>query len=153
MNEPLPPLSGNTSPTTHPLINKVQHLYQAFSLIDVDKLGEIYHDNILFQDPFHQVKGLTALKLYFERLYTNVNTCRFEFHQQDVVNNKAFLTWTMHLEHPKLNRGRAIYVEGISELCLQDRIVAHRDYFDGGQMLYEHLPLLGCVVRHIKKRL
>jgi hypothetical protein len=29
----------------------------------------------------------------------------------------------------------------------------HRDYFDLGAMLYEHLPLLGSLVKTIKRRL
>jgi hypothetical protein len=33
-----------------------------------------------------------------------------------------------------------------------EKIIRQRDYYDAGQMIYEHLPLLGWVVRGIKRR-
>jgi hypothetical protein len=28
----------------------------------------------------------------------------------------------------------------------------HRDYYDAGSMLYEHIPLMGYAIRKIKKK-
>jgi hypothetical protein len=33
-----------------------------------------------------------------------------------------------------------------------DRVVLQRDYYDAGEMIYEHLPLLGWAVRSVKRR-
>jgi hypothetical protein len=33
------------------------------------------------------------------------------------------------------------------------KIYYHRDYFDMGAMLYEHLPLLGRIIQRLKHRL
>lgn len=33
-----------------------------------------------------------------------------------------------------------------------DRIVRQRDYYDAGEMIYEHLPILGWAVRGVKRR-
>ena len=153
MNESSAQNAEQASPAAHPLIDKLTALFQSFDLSDINKLDDLYHPEVKFQDPFHQVDGLAALKHYFERLYTNVDSCRFEFHRHLVHDHVAFLTWTMHLAHPKLNRGRIIHVEGVSELRFYGKVLSHRDYFDGGQMLYEQLPLLGHIVQHIKKRL
>ncbi|MEL7287824.1 MAG: nuclear transport factor 2 family protein, partial [Pseudomonadota bacterium] len=62
--------------------------------------------------------------------------------------------WTMDLQHPKLQKGAPISVNGVSHLKFRDgQVIYHRDYFDLGEMLYENLPLLGSVVRTIKQRL
>ena len=37
-------------------------------------------------------------------------------------------------------------------LCEDERIIHQRDYYDAGEMLYEHLPLLGWAVRGAKRR-
>lgn len=33
-----------------------------------------------------------------------------------------------------------------------EKIFRQRDYYDAGEMLYEHLPLLGWAVRGVKRR-
>jgi hypothetical protein len=33
-----------------------------------------------------------------------------------------------------------------------DLITRQRDYYDAGEMIYEHLPLLGWAVRGVKRR-
>jgi hypothetical protein len=33
-----------------------------------------------------------------------------------------------------------------------DKVLYQRDYYDAGEMLYEHLPVLGWAVRGVKKR-
>lgn len=64
------------------------------------------------------------------------------------------LTWTMSYQHPKLNGGKTIAVKGASQLNFDEkRIVRHRDYFDGGALLYEHIPLLKRVIFFLKNRL
>ena len=60
----------------------------------------------------------------------------------------------MFRNHPSLRAGDTIRVEGASYLRTHNgKIYYHRDYFDMGAMLYEHLPLLGRIVQRIKKRL
>ena len=74
--------------------------------------------------------------------------------EQQQVNDNGFLTWTMTLEHPKLQKGKTICVNGVSHLKFRDgQVIYHRDYFDLGEMLYENLPLLGSVIKAIKQRL
>ena len=64
------------------------------------------------------------------------------------------LTWTMSYQHPKLNNGELIAVKGASQLDFkQGKVVSHRDYFDGGALLYEHIPLLKRVIHFLKNRM
>ena len=59
----------------------------------------------------------------------------------------------MLLQHPKLNSGKIFSVPGVSIIRYEDKIYSHRDYFDLGAMLYEQLPLLGGLIRMIKRKL
>lgn len=65
---------------------------------------------------------------------------------------EACLFWTMTYQHSKLNNGQPITVDGMSRLQFQQKIHFHRDYFDAGQMLYQHVPLLGRVINWLKNR-
>lgn len=119
------------------------------------ELHEFYTPDVLFIDPLHRIEGADALERYFSALYENVTACQFRFHDRLAAGQQAFVTWTMHLSHPRLDGGRAIEVEGCSQLTFSadGRVSRHRDYFDAAAMLYERLPLLGGAIRLVKKRL
>lgn len=129
--------------------------FAAIGRDSLDRLGQLYSDDVVFQDPLHRIKGLTALRRYFAELYENVEALAFQFHGHDSVGEgEGYLRWTMRYRHPRLAGGREIAVEGCSHLRWRDgRVYHHRDYFDAGALLYEHLPLMGRVIHWLKGRL
>lgn len=121
---------------------------------NLDRLGELYSDDILFRDPLHEVHGLPAVRDYFAELYANISELRFDFYGFDQsAEGEGYLRWTMSYRHPRLRGGALIRVEGCSHLRWRDKVYQHRDYFDAGALLYEHLPILGRVIAWLKGRL
>ncbi|MGQ7959105.1 nuclear transport factor 2 family protein [Pseudomonas sp. SP16.1] len=128
--------------------------FAALNKDNLERLGELYADDVLFRDPLHEVRGLSNLQRYFAELYANVDELRFEFHGCDTLGeDQGYLRWTMGYRHPRLARGAPIRVEGCSYLQWRDKVHLHRDYFDAGALLYEHLPLLGGTIGWLKRRL
>ncbi len=118
---------------------------------NLDKLADLYSEDVRFQDPLGTVNGLDELTQYFAGAYANVVDCRFEFGEALVQGESAALPWVMHLRHKRIRKGREVQVQGISHLRIRDgRVYYHRDYFDAGEMLYENLPVIGGVIRWIK---
>ena len=76
----------------------------------------------------------------------------FEIKEVLQDDTQASLFWQMQYRHPKLNKGEIVRVDGMSQLKFHQRIYFHRDYFDLGQMLYEHLPCMGGLIRLLKDR-
>lgn len=135
-------------------IQQVAQAYQALTKANIAILSTIYHQDVVFTDPIHRIKGWAELERYFEHLYQNVIHCQFDIHQAQQTQNQGFLVWTMRLQHPKLRRGGEISVEGMSWLQFSDhKVIAQQDVYDLGEMLYEHIPLLGHVVRKVKQGL
>jgi len=122
---------------------------------NLQRLPELYSYDIAFADPMHEVQGLSDLHVYFAELYANVQHLKFDFHAFDQVREgKGYLRWTMNYSHPRLNGGKTIQVQGCSHLLWSDnRVFQHRDFFDAGAMLYEHLPIMGRAIRWLKGRL
>ena len=152
--------SANDAPSAqiahaHAVVQKFKSLYLAMNVDTISEasLRDVYAEDIRFMDPFHSISGLPDLTEYFRGLYENVGYVHFDFTEQLVLPEKAMLTWQMTYNHPKLNRGKAIRVEGCTHLGMATRIYHHRDYFDAGQMLYEQIPLLRSAVGHLKKRM
>lgn len=135
-------------------VANVAAIYQQLNKSNLHLLNDVYHQNVVFEDAAHRLQGWEELQRYFEALYHNVQRCQFDIQDIQQQGSAGFITWVMALEHPKLQRGSTIYVNGVSHLKFSDgKVIYHRDYFDLGEMLYENLPLLGSVIRTIKQRL
>ena len=136
------------------LAERVKKAYQSLGVQDLDEVGSLYTDDVYFEDPAHGVQGKPNLLEYFASMFKNLENCSFKFHQTLTDGSDIFMSWTMFLNHPRLNSGETIRVEGASYLKTRNgRIYYHRDYFDMGAMLYEHLPLLGRIIQRIKRGL
>ncbi|WP_070963027.1 nuclear transport factor 2 family protein [Vibrio sonorensis] len=135
-------------------VAQVGEVYQKLDKNNLHRLDAVYHDKVVFEDAAHRLEGWSALQEYFSALYENVHKCQFVIQERQQVGDSGFLTWTMELEHPRLQKGSTIFVNGVSHLKFKDgKVIYHRDYFDLGEMLYENLPVLGKLIKSIKRRL
>jgi len=136
----------------------VQRFMDLFHQLNTDNaqgplLDQVYRHDMVFEDSFHRIEGLSNFKDYCESVYENLTFCEFTFHDTWISQADAMLIWTMNYGHPRLNRGKPITVEGSSHIKFDHRVYYHRDYFDGGKLLYEHVPLLGTAIQQLKKRM
>lgn len=135
-----------------PIVERFTDTYNRLTAQSLGLLNELYSADVQFQDPFRRIAGLPALTDYFTELYRHVESCSFTFEDSVLQDHAASLTWTMSLKHPRLNGGDLVTVPGSTFIRFHDKVCYHRDYFDGGAMLYEHLPIIGFVIRAIKER-
>jgi hypothetical protein len=65
------------------------------------------------------------------------------------------LRWQMVIRFKRFRRGLDTETVGMSHLRFdaQGRVVYHQDYWNAADGLYEHIPLLGSLIRMIKRRL
>lgn len=139
------------------VLDKFASFYTDLASMQVSELSRIYSDNVTFVDPIKSHEGLEAVEDYFSSLLHNAKHCRFVIHEltpnsAETNPTTCTITWTMEFKSNKLNSGNLISVDGITTLRLEnDKITYHRDYYDLGQMVYEHVPLLGRVIKKIKR--
>ena len=134
------------------LIERFKLFYQDIKHIPLSHIGDVYDDKVIFKDPVQEVRSIEQLHAYLSDLCLDVHSGRFEYLDQMVTENSAYIKWNMHFKHPKLGN-KTLTVRGISQIQFNERIYYHEDVYDLGQMLYEHVPLLGSVVKGLKKRL
>lgn len=129
--------------------------YQQLNRSTLSLLSTIYEDEVTFVDPVHTVHGLDRLEEYFAGLYQNVEDISFDFGHSLVEGNHACIQWRMHFTHKRLSAGRPIVVDGVTVLRFSEsgRVIHHRDYFDVGSMLYEHIPVIGRIIRYLKEKI
>lgn len=139
------------------VIQRFCKIYTDICKISTDDLNEIYSQKIVFIDPITTHRGLDAVKSYFSNLLEQADTCKFNI--ADILEcapSKCDVThianWTMTLTLK--GSDKVITLDGTTQLGVKDDIIVyHKDYYDLGEMVYEHVPLLGFVIKKIKGRL
>jgi limonene-1,2-epoxide hydrolase len=119
---------------------------------DVARLGSIYAPDAWFKDPFNEVTGLEAITRVFEHMFVKLDNPRFKVHAQVVDGQQVVLTWDFLFCFKGESTQQT--VRGASHLILGPNglITSHRDYWDVAEELYEKLPLLGSLMRWLKRR-
>jgi hypothetical protein len=79
---------------------------------------------------------------------------RFVVTGRIVQGTQCFLTWELHFAFRRFQQRRAQCIRGGSHLLLdsEGRITLHRDYWDAAEELYEKLPVVGSLMRWLKRR-
>lgn len=135
-------------------MQKFTSFYRHLDQKSLSRLDELYAQDVVFIDPVTRHQGLFELSEYFSVLMENTQNCSFDINKTVHDEDSIFVAWQMTFQHKKLNAGKIIKVDGVSELQIAgDKIRYQRDYYDMGEMIYENVPLLGCVIKTIKRRL
>lgn len=137
------------------LIGEVKKAWSRFDLEALEILEPIYSPGVTFIEPAGKIQGRDQVFSHFRESCKNLIDCRFVFDDQleTVSHDRACLVWSMQFRHRKLSGGRQIITNGISLLEFTDQIKFHRDWFDLGQTVYEHVPIIGSVIRLIKGKM
>lgn len=136
-------------------MEKFLETYSKLNADNLHLLSDIYAENVTFIDPAHKIQGLDNLQHYFASMYSKVSSTSFIFNDTLRTDDRAYVAWTMEFSHPKLAGGKKISLPGVSSLKFNSsgKVYHHHDFFDMGAMLYEHIPLIGRVVKKLKDRL
>ncbi|MBE5201985.1 nuclear transport factor 2 family protein [Pectobacterium sp. FL60-S17] len=137
-----------------PMLLKIMAFYRELTAEKLTGLGDIYHQDIHFIDPVSSHHGLNALHRYFSHSLYKLSNCQFEIADVHTFRGGATMFWTMHYAHPSLKRNAPLTLAGCSHLLFADnKVIYQRDYYDMGEMLYQHVPLLGQLIRYLKSRI
>lgn len=139
--------------TTPTAIHRFVDYYAGLDKQSPSALAGLYASDAILIDPFGEHRGLPEIQRYFAHLLARVAYCRFAIDPPLCDEARFAVSWTMHWSHPKVAGGEGLSLPGCSVVDLKnDLIIRQRDYYDAGEMLYEHLPLLGWAVRSVKRR-
>ena len=134
----------------------VQRIVTYFEHLEPDKLqglDAIYTQDAAFKDPFNDVSGISAIRGVYAHMFLSLQDPRFKVTGTVLQGDECFLTWNFLFRFRRLD-AREQTIKGCSHLCLSDdgRIRSHRDYWDAAEELYEKLPVVGALMRWLKRR-
>ena len=149
--EPLPAAGSTPEPARQSPALRLARFYETLTPAALDGLGQLYAPDARFKDPFNEVVGIAAIRRIFAHMFATTEAPRFEVTDRIEQGGQAMLGWTVHFAL----RGRALAVRGVTHLRFdaEGRVTLHRDYWDAAEELYEKLPVVGGLMRLIKRRL
>jgi hypothetical protein len=136
-------------------VQRIVDFFEQLTPASVAAMGEVYRPGAYFKDPFNAVTGLTDIQAIFEHMFANLDAPRFVVTEQitpATPGGPCFLVWDFHFRL----RGKPaeFTIHGSSHLrfASDGRVAYHRDYWDAAEELYEKLPVVGSLMRWLKRR-
>lgn len=133
----------------------LQQLIRFFEKIDTDSVGQlaqVYSADVFFKDPFNEVRGLPDVVQIFSHMFEQVDSPRFVVTNHVLQGDQAFLTWDFLFRMKRFSTAEQC-IRGATHLRFgpDGKANFHRDYWDAAEELYEKLPLLGSLMRGLKR--
>ena len=135
-------------------LNRLVHYFQTLSPATVAEMNEFYTEDAYFRDPFNEVNGIEAIKHIFSEMFVRLHEPRFVITEKIAQENGAILIWDFAFRIKSLKPNIARRIHGLSHVrfAADGRVNYHRDYWDAAGELYEQFPIIGSVLRWLKKR-
>jgi hypothetical protein len=140
--------------TPLPDVARLVSFFESLTPATVGQLATFYDGNARFVDPFNDVQGSAAIEGIFRHMFVALEEPRFVVTGQVVQGAQCFLLWDFHFRFKRFDRQTTQTIRGTSHLVFSEAglVALHRDYWDAAQELYEKLPLIGGLMRWLKKR-
>jgi steroid delta-isomerase len=135
---------------------ELARLVQFYETIGPDRLhaqlAQVYAADAQFKDPFNEVCGLEAIAGIFAHMFEQVNEPRFVVTTRVLQGSQAFLTWEFRFRMKRFSN-ETQRILGATHIIfdVEGKVALHRDYWDAAEELYEKLPVLGSLMRWLKR--
>lgn len=127
--------------------------YETMSRRSLPLLDNVVEQGVTFKDPFNEVYGYDKMMKIFQHMFDHTEKPKFKILDYAWTKDgmAAFIKWNFSYER----KGEKFYITGMSEVLFSNnaKVMAHTDYWDSGEQFYEHIPLLGKVLRWVKKKM
>ena len=151
------PNSSTPLPETNLIAQSLNRLVVFFETLtekSVANLSLIYAPDARFKDPFNDVKGCEAIAAIFNHMFVALEAPRFVVIERISQGGQCFLTWEFRFQFKNYQPTTEQVILGASHIVFnaQGLVSLHRDYWDAAEELYEKLPVVGSVMRWLKRR-
>jgi steroid Delta-isomerase len=133
-------------------LDRLIDFYQGLQPADLARLPQLYAADARFKDPFNEVQGVAAIEHVFAHMFRRLGGPRFVVTERIDGGAQAFLSWDFLFTLPGESAERRIRGATHLRFDADGRVTLHRDYWDAAEELYEQLPLLGTLMRWLKRR-
>ena len=133
---------------------RLAHYFETLSPQSVAEVARYYAADARFKDPFNDVTGVAAIQHIFSHMFDALERPHFVVTTQVVQGQQCFMTWEFRFGFKNFKQGEPQVILGATQLIFSASglVTLHRDYWDAAEELYEKLPVVGGLMRWLKRR-
>lgn len=137
---------------THKSITSYVNLFENLSDEMIENIEKFISPEIYFKDPFNEVTGVEKFRKILHKTLHDVESPLFIVSEITNNQNIYFLKWRFD---GKIRGYGDWYVTGVSEIHLNEKglVNRHIDYWDSSEYFYMKIPIIGSLLRLIRRRL
>jgi hypothetical protein len=135
----------------HARFDELAEWFETLTPASLQDIATVYAQTATFRDPFNDLRGVASVRQVYQHMFETLVEPRFVITSKLIESANAFMTWRFLFTI----RGKAYVIEGGTHFILDEQglIAIHRDYWDAAQELYEKIPVLGAVLRGLRRKL
>lgn len=149
----MPTYTSSNEPVNDPRTAQVVRYFETLTRASLDTDLYVYAEDARFKDPFNEVQGRSAIHAVFEHMFDTLIEPRFKVLEAITEGDQAFLTWDFSFRRQGSAEPMVIHGGTHLRFAPDGRVAVHRDYWDAAEELYAKLPVLGALMRWLRKRL
>jgi len=120
-----------------------------------ENLRKLYSDDVYFNDTFVTLNGIDELVVYMAKTSEQVIASEVQIVDLAKSDSDYYIRWVMQVEFDA--RGKRIKSRSIGMTQLrfnsEGKVVLHQDFWDSANAFYQHLPVIGGLVKRVKNGL
>jgi hypothetical protein len=119
-----------------------------------NEIDAVYAADAILHDTLATHLGLAAIKPYFLKTAERAGGVRVTIDQTIREDYDYYIRWTMDITWSAFRKGETTRSVGMSQLRFdaEGRVVLHHDFWDSTSGFFQYLPLLGPLIRWIKRK-
>ena len=116
-------------------------------------VGEVYAPDAWLYDTLVLHHGIEAIRPYFIHTAERASGVRVEVLDVLRSGDDFHIKWQMDIDWSRFQKGKTTRSFGMSHLRFNaaGQVVMHYDFWDSANGFFEHLPLLGALIRWVKR--
>jgi hypothetical protein len=119
------------------------------------KARKVYAVDAYLNDTLKESMGIDRIEAYFIETARAAEEITAKVEDMAESGGNYYFRWTMNVRFKKFKKGQTLRSIGMSHIRFNahGQVVLHQDYWDSGSGLFQHLPVVGWLIRRIKARL
>ena len=121
------------------------NLFSNLNKENIKNFDDLVINDVIFADPFNNIKGLDNFKKIFYHMFENVKEPKFSIISYAQNKDRIFLKWKMTFYAFKALQT----IDGMSDITLNEegKVISHLDYWDSLSGIYIKLPFIGILYK------
>jgi len=120
-----------------------------------EQTAKVYAPEAFLNDTLKTIHGAPAIREYFIKTARGLDSMTVAFDDVAVSSCNYYFRWTMETRMKHLAPGKTIRTIGITMVRFdpEGRVLIHQDFWDSAQGVWDHVPVMGSVIRWIQSKI